>query len=134
MGRRDTLRWGCRTFVLGALILGPANVHAQNRAPDSLPAGVTALMIVDGKQIYSGAGVCFACHGQDATGGMGPNLADTLWLQSRGEYDRIVATILNGVPAKESKSGIMMPPRGGSAITDADVRAVAAYVWSLSRR
>jgi hypothetical protein len=26
----------------------------------------------------------------------------------------------------------MMPPRGGAALTDAQVRAVAAYVWSLS--
>ena len=65
---------------------------------------------------------------------MAPSLADTLWLHSKGEYDRILATILDGVPARESKSGIMMPPRGGSAISDVDARAVAAYIWSLSRR
>ncbi len=28
--------------------------------------------------------------------------------------------------------GQIMPPRGGSGITDEPVRAVAAYVWSLS--
>jgi mono/diheme cytochrome c family protein len=27
--------------------------------------------------------------------------------------------------------GAMMPPKGGSQITEAQVHAVAAYVWSL---
>jgi mono/diheme cytochrome c family protein len=120
--------------VLLATLLGvPGTLAAQAHEPDSLPAGVTARMISDGKQIYAGHGVCYACHGQDAVGGMGPNLADTLWLHSRGDYDGILATILAGVPARESKSGIMMPPRGGSAISDDDAGAVAAYIWSLSR-
>jgi mono/diheme cytochrome c family protein len=121
--------------LIGVLVAGPGALAAQAHAPDPpLPAGVTAQMIANGKQIYAGRGVCYACHGQDAAGGMGPNLADTVWLHSRGEYERILATILAGVTAKESKSGIMMPPRGGSAITDDDARAVAAYIWSLSRR
>lgn len=119
---------------LAVLLAIPATAAAQTPARDPLPAGVTTQMVVDGKRIYSGPGVCFACHGQDAAGGMGPNLRDTLWLHSRGEYDKILATILNGVPTKESKSGIMMPPRGGSAISDEDARAVAAYIWSISRR
>jgi mono/diheme cytochrome c family protein len=113
------------------MLITPAALLAQTR--DSLPAGVTPQLVAEGKRIFDGPGVCYACHGQDASGGMGPNLADTLWIHSRGEYDRIVATILNGVAAKDSKSGIMMPPRGGAPLSDAEVRAVAAYVWSLSR-
>jgi hypothetical protein len=27
---------------------------------------------------------------------------------------------------------VMMPPRGGSSISDPQVQAVAAYVWTLS--
>jgi hypothetical protein len=27
-----------------------------------------------------------------------------------------------------------MPPRGGAALSDADVAAVAAYVWAISHR
>jgi cytochrome c5 len=38
------------------------------------------------------------------------------------------------VTKEESKSGIMMPPRGGSTISDEDVKAVAAYVYSLSHK
>jgi mono/diheme cytochrome c family protein len=119
-------------LILAAIV--PATARAQTAARESLPPGVTPALIAEGKKIFSGPGVCYACHGPDAAGGMGPSLADTLWIHSKGEYDRIVTTILEGVAQKDSKSGIMMPPRGGSAISDAEIRAVAAYVWSLSRR
>ena len=39
-----------------------------------------------------------------------------------------------GVPKEASKSGIVMPLRGGSTITDDEVKAVAAYVYSLSHK
>jgi cytochrome c5 len=42
--------------------------------------------------------------------------------------------VTKGVTKEESKSGIMMPPRGGSTISDEDVKAVAAYVYSLSHK
>jgi mono/diheme cytochrome c family protein len=91
-------------------------------------------MVTRGKKVFTGPGVCFACHGMAAEGLSGPSLADTTWLHSRGEYDKIVQLVFTGVDARTSRSGVVMPPRGGSAISDADVRAVAAYVWSLSRR
>jgi mono/diheme cytochrome c family protein len=90
-------------------------------------------MITRGKTIFHGAGVCFACHGMNGAGMTGPSLADTVWVHNRGEYDKIVQLIMTGVDARASKSGVVMPPKGGSAINDADLRAVAAYVWSLSR-
>jgi mono/diheme cytochrome c family protein len=107
---------------------------AQSGPADSLPPGVTAEMITRGKTVFTGPGICFACHGMNAEGTTGPSLTDSLWIHSRGEYDKIVQLILAGITAKDSKSGAIMPPRGGSAINDADVRAVAAYVWSLSGR
>lgn len=114
-----------------ALTGGFAPVAAA--AQDSLPAGVTKELIDRGKKVFTGPGICFACHGMEAKGATGPNLTDTVWIHNRGEYDQIVALITTGVTAKQSKSGVVMPPKGGSAINDADVRAVAAYVWSLSR-
>lgn len=119
--------------LLFALLLGSGALQAQ-AASDSLPPGVTPAMVTRGKAVFTGPGICFACHGMAAEGVSGPSLADTTWLHSRGEYDKIVQLVLTGVDAKASKSGVIMPPRGGSSITDADVRAVAAYVWSLSRR
>lgn len=114
------------------LTCAPVTLAAQGK--DSLPAGVTQDMITQGKTIFSGAGICMACHGTDAKGqqGLGPDLTDKEWLHSDGSFDAIVKQILKGVPANESKSGVVMPPKGGSQITDDQVRAVAAYVWSLS--
>jgi mono/diheme cytochrome c family protein len=121
-------------LVLIALaVSGFVPLHAQ-AGSDSLPAGVTQEMITRGRSVFTGAGVCFACHGMAAEGISGPSLTDSTWIHNRGEYDKIVQLILTGVDAKASKSGVIMPPRGGSAISDADVRAVAAYVWSLGPR
>ena len=131
--RSWTMRKALILLLVSALVVGSATAaHAQTA--DSLPAGVTPDMIVKGKSIFTGAGVCFACHGMAGEGVSGPALSDSVWLHSRGEYDKIVALITTGVDARTSKSGVVMPPRGGSAISDADIRAVAAYVWSLSPR
>jgi mono/diheme cytochrome c family protein len=110
----------------------PAAAEAGTQT-GGLPAGVTQAMVDEGKTLFHGAGTCYTCHGQNGVGvtGLGPNLGDAEWLHSDGSYDAIVAQIHKGVPTAESKSGIMMPPKGGSAITDDQVKAVAAYVWSL---
>jgi mono/diheme cytochrome c family protein len=98
-----------------------------------LPAGVTPEMVAEGNTLFHGAGICHTCHGQDAKGitGLGVNLTDSEWLHSDGSYQAIVNQIMTGVSATESKSGVAMPPKGGSSITDEQVKAVAAYVYSL---
>jgi mono/diheme cytochrome c family protein len=98
-----------------------------------LPAGVTAEMVAEGNTLFHGAGICLTCHGQNGTGvtGLGPALNDAEWLHSDGSYQAIVNQIMTGVTATESKSGVAMPAKGGSAITDEQVKAVAAYVYSL---
>ncbi|MGH7698962.1 MAG: c-type cytochrome [Gemmatimonadales bacterium] len=105
-------------------------------AQDSLPPGVTQQVVSDGEKIYKGAGLCYACHGPDAKGiqNLGPNLADSVWLHSKGTFDDIVKQITTGVTGAQSKSGAVMPPNGGAPLSDAQVRAVAAYVWRLSHQ
>lgn len=123
-------------------LIGAATVAALLRAapaaaqavPDSLPEGVTAAMVKQGHDLFLGAGLCLACHGVDAKGAIGPDLTDTVWIHHHGSYLELVAQITRGIPDSESVSGSIMPPRGGSSLTDAEVRAVAAYVWTLSRR
>lgn len=121
------------TLVVGGLLAGALPARAQ-AVPDSLPAGVTPKMVQDGKSLYLGAGLCMACHGMEAKGGIGPDLTAGAWLHGKGSYQELVARITAGVPLEESKSGQMMPPGGGGALNPAQVRAVAAYVWSVSRR
>ncbi len=109
-------------------------------APSRPPAGAdgaalfTDAMVQEGQQIYAGAGICAACHAPDATGAIGPDLTDAEWLIGDGEYEQLVAQILEGVTAAEATNplGAIMPPRGGAALTEVQVRSVAAYVYTLS--
>ena len=117
-------------FAFGAFVLIGA-VPAQAQA---LPQGVTQAMVDKGNEIFHKEGLCYACHGQDAKGLVGPNLTDDVWLHSKGTYDDIVKQILSGVTKEQSKSGVPMPPKGGSSISDDDVKSVAAYVYSLSHK
>ena len=117
-------------FAVLALAAGAGDVHAQQ----ALPEGVTEAMIQEGETVYMGAGLCAACHGMDATGAIGPDLTDAEWLTGDGTYPELIDQIIKGVPLEEVQNalGAIMPPRGGAAITDDQVRAVAAYVWRLS--
>lgn len=120
-----------RFLGLVALLAGaPAVAHAQAGTP--LPDGVTPAMVAAGNKIFHGPGMCQVCHGPDGKGGIGANLTDSTWLHSKGSYQDIVHQVMTGVSQKESTKGIMMPPRGGSSISDDQVKEVAAYVWTLS--
>jgi mono/diheme cytochrome c family protein len=119
-----------RTRV-GLLLALAAVVGARTAAAQ---AGVTPAMIAQGDSIFHSKGNCYACHGTNAQGAVGPNLTDSEWIHSDGSYEAIVKQVTTGVPQAESKSGIVMPPKGGSDISDAEVKAVAAYVYSLSHK
>ena len=120
---------------LGLVVAALALVGArQAAAQEAAPAGVTPAAIAQGDTIYHKAGLCYACHGSNAEGAVGPNLTDAEWLHGDGSYDMIVATVTAGVPADKAKKGIPMPPKGGSSITEEEIKAVAAYVYSLSHK
>ena len=118
--------------VAMAALAGPGQLAAQEKA--AAPAGVTPSAIAKGDSIFHKSGLCYACHGSNAQGAVGPNLTDAEWLHSDGSYDAIVKTVTSGVPAEKAKKGVPMPPKGGSSISDEDVKAVAAYVYSLSHK
>ena len=120
---------------LGAAVSRPAAPPSGAAAATAeRPADLTDAMVQEGARIYAGVGICAACHGADAKGAIGPDLTDPEWLIGDGEYEQLVAQILRGVSAAEATNelGAIMPPKGGAAITDAQVRSVAAYVWTLS--
>ena len=121
---------GMALVAFGLILAAPA-VQAQ----EDLPEGVTDEMIANGKTVFGGAGICMVCHGPEGKGvaNLGSDLADDEWLHSDGSYEGILATIEAGVTADNSSTGSVMPPKGGSSISDEQVKAVSAYVWSLSR-
>lgn len=110
----------------------PAAPQSTSEAP---AAGTSSsALIARGDAVFHGPGNCYACHGSKGEGLVGPNLTDSEWIHSKGTLEDIEAQINHGVSKEESKSGIPMPPRGGSAISDEDVKACAAYVYSLSQK
>ncbi len=126
-----------RPRLSGALMLGaclaflcwvPFGIRAQER-----PAAVTDSLIARGESIFHGAANCLSCHGEGGQGtDIGPALTDDEWSRGRGSYDEIIEQIMHGVPRKDSKTDTPMPIRGWTGLSDEDVRAVAAYVWTLS--
>lgn len=120
---------GAALAVGAFMLVGTATAQAQG-----LPQGVTQAMVDKGNEVYHKSGLCYACHGQDAKGLVGPNLTDDVWLHSKGTYDDIVKSVMAGVTKEQSKSGVPMPPKGGATISDDDVKAVAAYVYTLSHK
>ena len=65
--------------------LRPAAAQAQAPAgatPGAWPRRATS--------IFHGRALCYACHGANAQGAVGPNLTDAEWIHSDGSYDFIV--------------------------------------------
>jgi mono/diheme cytochrome c family protein len=110
----------------------PAAVETPVLAADAAPPGVTQVMVEEGQQLYGT--VCTACHGAGGAGTpAGPGLRDQDWIHIGGSFDEIVAIIQNGVANPVQYPG-MMPPGGGGNFTADQVRALAAYVFALSRQ
>lgn len=102
-------------------------------AQDSL----SPVMIARGDSIFRGqlaGGTCFTCHGQQARGmvGLGPDLTDTTWLNTDGTYSGIVEVISKGVP-RPRKAIAPMLPMGGARLSQEQIRAAGAFVYSLRK-
>lgn len=113
----------------------PAAQAPAQAMPMNLPDGVTAEMVAEGDAIFHGVGICQTCHGPDAkgVGQLAPNLTDDTWLNISGRnYDEIVNLVMTGVP-EPHEAAAPMPAKGGANLTDEQVRAVAAYVYSLGQ-
>ncbi|WP_323780084.1 cytochrome-c oxidase, cbb3-type subunit III [Leisingera sp.] len=83
----------------------------------------------DGSQVAAGSVVfadnCASCHAGDGTGDRSqgaPNLADAIWLYG-GDYASLTETVTN------ARYGVM--PAWNSRLTEAQIRAVSAYVHQL---
>ena len=127
--------------VAGAAAKPPEGTHpnagAEAAANGPVPAGATREMVALGARIYrgqTGGASCTGCHGANAEGSpLGPALSgkNKKWLWSDGSYAGIAKTITEGVSQPKNYRS-PMPPMGGAQLTPDQVKAVAAYIWSLS--
>lgn len=123
-------------FLLLAIFAQRAGQQAEAGAlasADTLPAALVAL----GDSVYNGrvaGGTCFACHRADGKGmpGLAPDLTDGTWLHGDGSLDFLESIIRVGVP-KPKQAAAAMPPMGGAKLTPDQIKAVAAYVYVISR-
>jgi mono/diheme cytochrome c family protein len=121
------------TLLAAAFLAVAVPVYGQTASGGGAAAPSPAL-IARGDSVFHGPGNCYACHGSKAEGLVGPSLVDAEWIHSKGTIEEIAAQVTTGIPKEKSKTGVPMPPKGGSTISDDDVKAVAAYVYSLSQK
>jgi glucose/arabinose dehydrogenase/mono/diheme cytochrome c family protein len=118
--------------------LPPEGLHkdAGAAATASLPVapGATAKEVALGQRVFAGqvgGAPCTGCHGSDAKGTpLGPDLTTGKWVWSDGSLAGIQQTITKGVQNPKNYRA-PMPAMGGAQLSDAQVAAVAAYVWAL---
>ena len=112
---------------------------AARAAAPVRPAAVTPANIAMGDSLFN-TGNCQNCHGRGGVGGANaPALDGKKWVQlTTGSYEEIVGIITTGVPADKIKDKTRtraMGARGGRAnLTDAQIQAVAAYVYTLTHK
>lgn len=132
------------TLAAAGLALGVSVVAQaqQSQLPDEVRAWLErdqvqrwAGLIRSGQERFN-EGSCYRCHGENGTGGdFGPDLTDADWVQSDGSLEGIRETIFWGVRRRDisdPEARFEMNPQGGMNLEWEEVRALAAYVWSLS--
>ena len=110
---------------------------AAKPAGKAAGGGGSAAQVAEGDKVFHGqeaGGTCTACHGQDAKGtAIAPDLTDSEWLNGDGSLAFIEHTVTTGVPKPKSHPA-PMPPMGGASLNPDQIKAVAAYVYSLSHK
>ncbi len=117
----------------------------QNQSPKGTPSGFSsgttaaaclpsdADLIERGKSVFNDNGICFTCHGGGGKGAaLGPNLTDSIWINTEHDMAKIMAVVRNGVSSPKEHPA-PMPPMGGVRLTDEEICAVSAYVYSISK-
>ena len=103
--------------VLGAAWPAPAT-------GDTNPFTGDPEAIADGKRLWAATG-CYACHGKEAGGAVGPDLTDDQWV-----YRPTDATIFKAI-ANGRKGTTMVG--WSSSLSDEEIWKVIAYIRSLYR-
>jgi len=131
------LRPSARLILL--TVAGVAAITACHPGAVRRPALVTKANVALGDSLFN-TGACQRCHGKAGVGAANaPALDGKKWLQLKsGGYDEIVKLITDGVAQtaiKDPAHRFAMRARGGPMnLTDPQVQAVAAYVWTLAHK
>lgn len=125
---------GCDTIKSGG---AASERDAETEAPAldralaaHLPAGVRIEVAERGRELFPTCGVCHGMEGEGTQ--LGPPLRDADWIHISGTIEEIAGVARSGVPSPREYP-IPMPVLGGGNFDDEDIRALATYVFLLSR-
>jgi mono/diheme cytochrome c family protein len=116
--------------------LPPHGEGTDSTSADTAVSAVAVVSVADsaaGDSIFHRQGRCFTCHGAAGEGmsTLGPPLLDGEWLHGDGSIAFIERVIAAGV-AEPKAATIAMPAFEGQ-LSPEQIRAVASYVYVLSR-
>ncbi len=129
------IRCAAGSVVALVLAAAPEPVAAQAQAQAQGQAQVAdSVQLALGRKLFESKGLCFSCHGKSGDGLLGPTtkLVGRKFTHTKGTVAELVELIKSGIAADQSASKQAMPPRGGSRITDPELKAVAAYVKHIN--
>ena len=115
------------------LVTPPLSIFREQRRPPAdalpVPTGFSRDQILHGDRVFHGEaanGQCSVCHGIDAKGTPnGNDLTAGMFVWSDGSVNQLKRTILHNMAVAPGMDGDLKP---------ADVDAVSAYVWAISRQ
>jgi mono/diheme cytochrome c family protein len=117
--------------VLLSLLLPCASLAGQEVQQEP---GVTVERVEQGLRLYHTKGACTFCHGELGVGTAdGPGLLTGRWKLGSGSYEWLRHITRHAGWGATSRAGDPQPMRGPTVLDSAEVSAVAAYVWSISR-
>jgi mono/diheme cytochrome c family protein len=131
--------WNAGAVVLATLVVGFSAGGPARWAGSPVPGAVPEVPADTlGRAIFTGRGLCAACHGATAKGTvLAPDLTDGEWIHLDGGQDAdsllaSMARLVKAGVAQPTKYPAPMPPMGGAQLSDAEILAVSRYVLSLS--
>ena len=117
-------------IVLAALLLA-----ACGDAPAAAPSpAVVSGAAAKGQELFTSA--CAACHGPNGEGvqGLGKNMHTSEFIKGKTDAE-LLAFIKVGRGADDplNTTGVAMPPKGGnSALTDAELQDIVAFIRTIN--
>jgi mono/diheme cytochrome c family protein len=115
------------------LVTPPLSMFRKQIRPTAetlpVPAGFTRDQILHGDRVFHGEaanGQCSVCHGIDGKGTTnGNDLTAGMFIWSDGSVKELKRSVLHNMEIAPGRDGDLEP---------ADVDAVAAYIWAISRQ
>lgn len=111
-----------------------ASLALPSRAEGQGQPAMSDSLIQAGRKVYIGLGQCARCHGDQGQGTEeGVPLVSGSWKLGDGSYDWLVHVIRHAGVSARGRDGERQAMRGPALLFPDEIRAVASYVWSISR-